>query len=244
MHKRFTLPRPLGQILAHPLSRKRIEVLTGVTLAVRTGSVTGILGPNGAGKTTLLRILASTIIPDRGTVTILGRDAVGRSAAVRARLGFVLSDERSFFWRLTARHNLSFFATLANLEPKSIRPRIDELCHIIGIQEELDKPFRDLSTGMRQRLSLARALLHDPEVLLVDEPTRAMDPGAARRTRELLGQTLAGKMKKTILLATHNIEEAHVLCNRVAFLKDGKIAIEGEAENTLRHVAEIFMEDE
>ncbi|HUU03509.1 MAG TPA: ABC transporter ATP-binding protein [Myxococcota bacterium] len=244
MHKRFTLPRPLGQILAHPLSRKRIEVLSGVTLAVRTGSVTGILGPNGAGKTTLLRILAATIIPDRGSVSILGRDAVGRPSDVRARLGFVLSDERSFFWRLTARHNLSFFATLANLEPKDIRPRIDELCDVIGIQQELDKPFRDLSTGMRQRLSLARALLHDPEVLLVDEPTQAMDPGAARRTRDLLGQTLAGKMKKTILLATHNVEEARELCDRVAFLTDGKIAIEGECENTLKQVVDIFAEAE
>ncbi len=219
-------------------------MLTGVSLSVRRGSVTGILGPNGAGKTTLLRILAASIIPDRGTVTIMGRDAVKKSVGVRAGLGFVLSDERSFFWRLTARHNLSFFATLANLEPRRIPPRIDELSEVIGIQEELDKPFRDLSTGMRQRLSLARALLHDPEVLLVDEPTRAMDPGAARRTRELLRQTLAGNLKKTILLATHNIEEARELCDRIAFLTAGKISIEGETENALKHVADIFAEAE
>jgi len=243
VYKRFTLPRPLGRAIIHPFERNRSEVLKGVTLAVRPGSVTGLQGPNGAGKTTLLRILAATVIPDSGSVEILGHDVVKHSTRVRQQMGFVLSDERSFFWRLTARHNLAFFATLANLKPEKIGARIDELAELLRITDELPKPFRDLSTGMRQRLSLARTLLHDPQVLLVDEPTRAMDPGAAKRTRHLLGQTLAAELGKTVLLATHSIEEARDLCEHLAFLKDGKIVVEGAVDDALKLVPEIFEVD-
>ena len=244
VYKRFTVARPLKDILAHPFARKRLEVLKGVNLAVRRGCVTGLLGPNGAGKTTLLRILAATIIPDRGSVEILGQDAVRNPGRVRQRLGFVLSDERSFFWRLTARHNLAFFATLANLDSARIQPRIDELADLLRIEEELYKPFRDLSTGMRQRLSLARTLLHDPEVLLIDEPTRAMDPGAADRTRRLIGDTLAGEMGKTVLMATHNVAEARDMCESIVFLKGGRIVAEGSAEDAQKHVSGIFEVEE
>ena len=244
VHKRFTLPRSADAILRHPFARKRLEVLRGLSLSVPLGSTTGLLGPNGAGKTTLLRILAATVTPDQGTVTILGQDAVKHPGRIRQQLGFVLSDERSFFWRLTARHNLSFFATLANLAPKKIKARVNEVAALLQIESELDKPFRDLSTGMRQRLSLARTLLHDPEVLLIDEPTRAMDPGAAQRTRKLLGRTLVEEMGKTVLLATHNLDEAQELCERVALLREGRIQIEGATAAALPEIAKVFAEDQ
>jgi ABC-2 type transport system ATP-binding protein len=211
---------------------------------VPTGSITGLLGPNGAGKTTLLRILATTVLPDGGSAKILDRDVTSHTAQVRAKLGFVLGEERSFFWRLTARQNLKFFAVLANMDSKAIPGRIAELSGLLRLDKELDKPFRDLSTGMRQRLGIARALLHDPEVLLVDEPTQGLDPGAARRTRKFIKEKLSGEMNKTMLLATHNMEEARQLCDRIAFLKDGKIVTEDEVSEALKKADEVFEVDE
>jgi ABC-2 type transport system ATP-binding protein len=238
--KRFTLPRPIARILRRPLERRRLEVLTGVTLAVPAGTITGILGPNGAGKTTLLRILAATVIPDAGAIRILGTDVLHHPSQVRRRIGFVLSDERSFFWRLSAQHNLEFFATLCNLRREQAADRIAELAGLLSIGAELPKPFADLSTGMRQRLAIARALLHDPEVLLVDEPTRALDPGSADRIRRLIRTLLVDRLGKTVLLATHQVDEARSLCDRVAFLKDGRIHHEGKSAEALLHLPEIF----
>ena len=232
------------QALRHPFARKRLEVLKEVSLTVPTGSITGLLGPNGAGKTTLLRILATTVLPDGGVAKILDRDVTSHTAQVRAKLGFVLGEERSFFWRLTARQNLRFFAVLANMDVSAIPGRIGELSDMLRLEKELDKPFRDLSTGMRQRLSIARALLHDPEVLLVDEPTQGLDPGAAQRTRKFIKENLSGEMKKSVLLATHNMEEARQLCDRIAFLKDGKIVTEDEVARALQKANEIFEVDE
>jgi ABC-2 type transport system ATP-binding protein len=242
--KRFTLPRPIDQILRHPWQRQRIEVLQGVTLAVQRGTITGLLGPNGAGKTTLLRILAATVLPDSGRVHILGTDAIHNPMQIRRRIGFVLADERSFFWRLTARHNLEFFATLCNLRRREASLRIEEVAEMLDLQDELGKPFRDLSSGMRQRLAFARSLLHDPEVLLVDEPTRAMDPGAAHNTRRIIRGELVETLGKTVLLATHQVDEARALCDRVAFLKQGRILIEDQRDKALERLAEIFAMDE
>ncbi|MFC1654658.1 ABC transporter ATP-binding protein [Myxococcota bacterium] len=215
-----------------------------VSLTVPTGSITGLLGPNGAGKTTLLRILATTVLPDGGSAKILDRDVTRHTAQVRARLGFVLGEERSFFWRLTARQNLIFFAVLANMDASAIPGRIGELSELLRLEKELEKPFRDLSTGMRQRLGIARALLHDPEVLLVDEPTQGLDPGAAHRTRKFIKENLSEKMKKSVLLATHNMEEARQLCDRIAFLKDGKIVSEDEVTLALQKANEVFEVEE
>ncbi len=163
---------------------------------------------------------------------------------MRARLGFVLSEERSFFWRLTARQNLKFFAVLANMDTGAVPERIRELSDLLRLEKELDKPFRDLSTGMRQRLGIARALLHDPEVLLIDEPTRGLDPGAAQRTRKFIKEKLSIEMKKSVLLATHNMQEARQLCDRIAFLKDGRIVSEDEVSQALKKADEVFEVDE
>ena len=219
-------------------------MLRDVSLAIESGTATGLLGPNGAGKTTLLRILAATVSPDRGTVTILGHDAVGHPYRVRRRIGFALAEERSFYWRLTARQNLRFFAALADIERRATLRRIEEVAALMVLEAELDKPFRDLSTGMRQRMALARALLHDPQVLLVDEPTRGLDPGAAQRTRRFIRHQLVEQMGKTVLLATHNLEEARQVADRVAFLKNGILVAEGPATETLNRVPEVFDLDE
>jgi ABC-2 type transport system ATP-binding protein len=238
--KSFVIPRPFFEILRAPFDRRRISVLADLWLTVPRGSLTGLLGPNGAGKTTLLRILAASILPDSGTVRIFGQDTAGTSVRIRERIGFVLGDERSFYWRLTASQNLLFFAALHNLDRTRARSQIEKVTGLLQLAGELKKPFRDLSTGMRQRLALARALLHDPELLLIDEPTRGLDPGAAKRTRELIGQTLVKELGKTVLLATHNLAEAQEVCDRVALLKDKRILRVGPPREVLTNLEEVF----
>jgi ABC-2 type transport system ATP-binding protein len=238
--KSYTIPRSISKIIRHPFEFKHIEVLKGVSLTVRSGSITGLLGPNGAGKSTLLRILAATISPDKGRVHILGQDVTRHATRVRKQIGFVLGDERSFFWRLNAKQNLKFFATLSDIPRRNINARITELTEMLKIEGELEKPFRDLSTGMRQRLAIARALLHDPDVLLFDEPTRGLDPGAAVRTQKTIREMLAKKLNKTVLLATHNIEEAKELTDHLAFLKDGIIIKEGQTAEMMPYIPEVF----
>jgi ABC-2 type transport system ATP-binding protein len=238
--KRFTQPRRLTEILCRPFARKRVDALQEVSLGVPPGSITGLLGPNGSGKTTLLRILATSVLADRGEVRVLGRDARREPLAVRRGLGVVLSDERSFFWRLTARENLRFFATLQELPRRAARARIEELASALGLGPELDKPFRNLSTGWRHRLALARALLHDPAVLLMDEPTAGLDPAAAERARRLFRERLGGELRKTVLIATHNLEEAREVCDRVALLAQGRMRFEGPTAEALPRAAEFF----
>ena len=240
VHKRFTQPRSVAEILRRPFARDTNQVLRGLNLRVEPGGRTGLLGPNGSGKTTLLRILAATVSPDSGQVHILGHDACRHPQQVRRKIGVVLSDERSFFWRLTARQNLRFFASLCNLTSAQTQRRIGELSDLLDLSAEIDKPFRNLSTGWRHRLALARALLHDPQVLLMDEPTSGLDPGAAVQARSLIADRLAGGLGKTVLLATHNLEEAREVCDRIALLKDGTILAEGPPAEALERIDEVF----
>ncbi|MBN2498005.1 MAG: ABC transporter ATP-binding protein [Deltaproteobacteria bacterium] len=240
VRKRFTQPRPLSAILRHPLRFERIQVLDGVDLSVPRGSLTGLLGPNGAGKTTLLRILAGSISPDAGELSLLGIDALRHPRRALGKLGVVLGDERSFFWRLTAEQNLQFFAALHDLHGKAAKQRIRELAQRFGLEGELGKAFRNLSTGWRHRLALARALLHDPEVLLMDEPTSGLDPGAAERACGFIAEQLVAKMGKTVLLATHKLDEARQICDRLALLARGHILYQGSASEALARTSELY----
>ncbi len=199
-----------------------------------------LLGPNGAGKSTLLRILASTVLPDSGSVHIRGRNLQTDPYLIKQNIGFVLGDERSFYWRLTAKQNLRFFATLSNLRAKPASRRIDELSELLGIEKELHKPFRDLSTGMRQRLAIARALLHNPDILLVDEPTRGLDPEATQKVQNLLRHTLSNQLQKTVLFATHNLEETRRIADHIAALKEGRLIMHGNKDQIMDRLSEIF----
>ena len=240
VYKSFTQPRTLGEIFLHPMARKRIQVLSGVTLRVQQGTLLGLVGSNGAGKTTMLRLLSATVTPDEGVVKILGQDATRRPNTVHKNLGVVLDDERSFFWRLTARQNLLFFASLYNLSNKAAKKRIDALAQLLDLGPELDKAFRNLSTGWRHRLALARALLHDPQVLLLDEPTRGMDPKAAHKARALVAQRLVGEQKKTVVMATHDLRTVQRWCQSLALLDGGKIAMQGPVHELIEQVESRF----
>jgi ABC-2 type transport system ATP-binding protein len=223
LEKSFAKKRSLKQLLTEPFKPpERVHALRGVGLHVKTGEIFGLLGPNGAGKTTLLKILSCLVLPDAGRAEIGGCD-VRQENKVKFRLGLVHSDERSFYWRLTGRENLRFFARLYDVPGKRINSRIDELLRKVDLTEAAPRRFSDYSSGMKQRLAIARALLHDPPILLMDEPTRSLDPAASLSLRALIRDELKGRDGKTVLLATHNLREAEALCDRIAILVAGTV---------------------
>jgi ABC-2 type transport system ATP-binding protein len=202
---------------------KRVEALKGVSLEIRRGEVFGLLGPNGAGKTTLIKILATLILPDSGRGTVCGHDLTTRPHQVRDKIGLVNTNTRSFYWRLTGRQNLHFFAALYNLNGAAGSRRVEEILESAGLTERADGRFMTYSTGEQQRLALARAMLPAPDVLLMDEPTNSLDPVAASELRTFAKTDLAEKQGKTILWCTHNLREAQAVCGRMAIIHRGEV---------------------
>jgi ABC-2 type transport system ATP-binding protein len=196
--------------------------LRELDLTIHRGEILGLLGTNGAGKTTLLKILATLILPTAGRVTVEGYDVAREADGVKAMIGLVTGHERSFYWRLTGRQNLEFFAAFQGLSPPEARVRIEQLREQLGL-EALDRHFGLYSTGMRHRLAIARALLRQPRILLLDEPTRSLDPFAAGLVRRLIRDTLVTQMGCTVVLATHDLQEAEELCDRIAVLHEGRL---------------------
>ena len=223
IEKSFVVKRPLRRMVTAPFSApERVHALKGIDLHVKTGEIFGLLGPNGAGKTTLVKILSCLVLPDRGRAVVGGED-VRHENKVKPQIGLVHSDERSFYWRLTGRENLRFFARLYDVPGRRIDARIAELLAKVDLVEAADRRFSDYSSGMKQRLAIARALLHDPPILLMDEPTRSLDPASSLALRAFIRDELKGRDGKTILLATHNLREAEVLCDRLAILVKGTV---------------------
>ncbi|MDA8293507.1 MAG: ABC transporter ATP-binding protein [Actinomycetota bacterium] len=220
-----------------------VVALRGVDLAVAPGQVHVLLGPNGAGKSTLVRILAAGLVPDAGAVTVGGVDALANPRHARARIGLVLADERSFFWRLNGLQNLAFFAALHGFGRKDALERARVALGRVGMTELAHRRVDRYSTGMKASLALARALLGDPAVLLLDEPTRSIDPIATAAVRDLV-VGLARDDGVAVLFATHDLHEAAAVADAVSVLVDGTIAtnIRGGAdaaalETALLHAA-------
>ena len=200
-----------------------VQVLRGVDLELPRGQVLGLMGPNGAGKSTLLRLLAGLLIPDSGQLTVLGQQVQHAGVGFRRRVCYVVPDERSFSWRLTALQNLDFFASLYGLTGAPRRQRVERALELVGLTQDASRTVREFSSGMRQRLSLARGFLGDPELFLLDEPTRGLDPDAARELRQFLrGEVLDQGI--TALVATHDPTEAETLCDGVVRLRQGRLA--------------------
>ncbi len=222
--KRYPRSTDLFHLLKSPRGRGYITALDGIDLSISRGGIYGLLGRNGAGKTTLLKILAGLVLPNEGKIFIDGEDVTGAPQRIRSKVGLIVSDERSFYWRLTARENLRFFATLQRLTPKESRKRIDECLENVGLRKNSEQVFKSYSTGMRQRLAIARGLLINPPILLLDEPTRSLDPGSAARVRELVRELSRENAQRIIIYTTNNLYEAEEMCESVTVLSNGKIS--------------------
>lgn len=220
--KRFSKSQNYRALLRYR-RREDLVAVDGVTLQVRSGELFGLLGPNGAGKTTLVNVLCTLILPSEGHALVCGNDVVQDAALVKRSVGLINSQERSFFWRLTGRENLEFFAATEGLFGARARARIDDLIDLVGLREHVDRRFMNYSTGMRQKLAVARGLLALPPVLLLDEPTRSLDPASAHDLRSFIRETLVNELGCTVLLVTHRLEEAEELCDRVAIMNHGRL---------------------
>lgn len=226
LHMSFTRGNPLRGVLGR--SRPPHSVLNGVDLHVQEGDFFGLLGANGAGKTTLLKIVATLMVPAAGRVRVCGFDAGRESRRVREAVGYALAEERSFHWRLGARANLEFFASLSGLKRRDAAIRIRTLLDRLDLLDAAERPFGEYSTGMRQRLAIARALIARPRVLLLDEPTRSIDAAHAAEVWRLVRDEIA-EAEGCVVLVTHQIQEALSLCDRLAILEDGRIALDTTA---------------
>lgn len=202
------------------------EVVKGISFTVQKGEIFGLLGPNGAGKTTTIRLLTGQIEPSGGSATVAGCDVVKERAQLKERIGVVFEDQ-NLYERLSARLNLEFSCWLYGLPTK----RVDEVLDLVRLRDRAKEPLRTFSNGMRQRIMIARALLHKPPMLFLDEPSRGLDPISAREVRETITQLSHEGM--TIVLTTHLMEEADQLAHRVAFIVDGRI-VANDTPRTLK----------
>jgi ABC-2 type transport system ATP-binding protein len=225
--------------------RRRVKVteaVRGVSFEIEEGELFGLLGPNGAGKTTTIKILTTLLLPTSGTASVLGFDVTRQPTDVRKRIGYVFGGERGLYDRLSALDNLRYFADIYRVPPRRQRARIDELLSLVGLEGRERERVETYSRGMRQRLHIARGLIHDPPVLFLDEPTIGLDPVGARELRATIGGLRdAGK---TILLTTHYMFEADDLCDRIAVITHGETVAEGTPESLKtgvsdRHVVEV-----
>ena len=234
--KSFPQVYGLSAWLKHRGRVPRRRALDDVSLTIAHRKLYGLLGPNGAGKTTTLKLMATLSLPDKGSITIDGIDAQRQPDEVKRRIGLCTSEERSFYFRLTARENLEFFGALAGLRHRHRRRRVEEVIDIVDLSDSIDQRFSAFSSGMRVRLALARALLAEPDILLLDEPTRGVDPVHADSIRRLMRDELVGRHGKTIVLTTNILDEAWAVCEEVAIINTGRIVGSGPPADLQRRI--------
>ena len=207
-----------------------IHAVRDVSFEVERGELFGLFASIGAGKSTLVRLLSTLVTPTRGTAAVDGFDIVRGDREVRASIGLVTGDERSFYGRLTCRQNLSFYAALQNVPGRQVRSRVEAVLGLFDLPPKADAPFQSLSTGQKQRLNMARALVHDPPILFLDEPTKSMDVQTADFVKALIKQELVARRRKTIVFISHELYEMDNFCDRVAILAEGQLRAIGTPE--------------
>jgi len=220
--------------------RGEVKAVDGVTFQAADSAITGLLGPNGAGKTTLLRMLATLVIPDRGSAHIGGLDVVRDRYDVRRRIG-VLSDARGLYPRLTARENIRYYGKLHGLDGVALDRRVDELVTVLGLEALADRRAQGFSQGEKMKTAIARALVHDPDTILLDEPTNGLDIMSVRSLREQLkGLRAAGKC---LLFSSHVMQEVAALCDRIVIIGKGRVVAEGTATELVARSGATSLED-
>ncbi len=227
--------------LAFGPARAPVHAVDGASWTATDGRITGLLGPNGAGKTTTLRVVAGLIVPDQGQAVVDGGDAVAQPQAARARLG-VLSDARGLYPRLTARENVVYFARLQGMAADAAHRRVDALADVLEMRALLDRRTEGFSQGERMKTALARALVHDPPNLVLDEPTNGLDVPATRALREVL-RRLRDEHGKCIVFSTHVMSEVERLCDHVVVMARGRTVAEGTVAQLCAHAGTRDFED-
>jgi ABC-2 type transport system ATP-binding protein len=221
--KRFRADKSVWRRLRDEPETALRPVLSDVSLEIARGEVFGLIGANGAGKSTLLKLMATTLWPDDGRIAVLGHDTMRDGAAVRAAVAVVPADERALFWRVSAWENVRLYAALHGLRGDTLRTRVDEALDLVGLGHVHGQQVGSFSSGMRQRVLVARAIVSRAPVLILDEPTRSLDPVTAAELRAFVRDVLVGQLGATIVLATHSTEEALALCTRAALLVRGTV---------------------
>ena len=231
---RRTYRTTTGALRRRPLE---VEAVRGISFDVAEGELFGLLGPNGAGKTTTIKMLITLLLPTSGSARVLGHDVVAEPREVRKRIGYVFGGDRGLYERLSALDNLRYFAELYGVSGRAQKARIAEVLELVGLRGRENERVEGYSRGMRQRLHIARGILHDPSVVFLDEPTIGVDPVGSRELRETIGDLV--RAGKTVLLTTHYMFEADALCDRVAVLAGGEIVGAGTPRELKRHVADL-----
>jgi len=226
-----------AQIGVFNRSIKEVIAVEDVSFEVKAGELFGLLGPNGAGKTTIVKMLATLLIPSGGSASVAGFDVVKKANEVRKRIGFIFGGERGLYWRLSGDDNLRYFASLYGVDPAVSKKRIPYLMELVGLQGRGNERVGGYSRGMKQRLHVARTLLHDPDILFLDEPTIGLDPVGAREFRTVILNLQS--QKKTILLTTHYMFEADALSDRIAIINKGRVIALDTPAGLKQHVSDL-----
>jgi len=227
--------------LVKSFGRKReVRAVDGVSFVAPDGEITGLLGPNGAGKTTVLRMLATLVVPDAGTARVDRLDVVADRYAVRGRIG-VLSDARGLYQRLTARENVRYYGEMHGLSGRALDERVDAVLHTLGLSALADRRTQGFSQGERMKVAIARALVHDPATILLDEPTNGLDIMSVRALREQLKSLRAAG--KCLLFSSHVMQEVAALCDRIVILAHGRVVAHGTAGELVEQAGTQSLED-